>query len=112
MEMPELSGTTRHAMEEAVLNPRFYTTDFDEVDALDYEHMRSEMEWIRDEFAHDYNKNHFKRDEQFIADFSDMPQREAFIEFLERSCTAEFSGCLLYAEMVRNLKDHVLENLL
>jgi magnesium-protoporphyrin IX monomethyl ester (oxidative) cyclase len=109
MEMPELSGTTRHAIKDAVLNPRFYTTDFDEVDGLDYEHMRKEMEWVRDEFKHDYNRGHFKRNEEFEANFDDMPEREMFVEFLERSCTAEFSGCLLYAEMVKNLEDPTLK---
>lgn len=111
MEMPELSGTTRHALQEAVLDPRFYTTDFEEVDALDYEHMRDEMEWVRDEFAADYNKGHFKRNEEFQANFDDMPARDMFIEFLERSCTAEFSGCLLYAEMVKHLEDPTLKKI-
>jgi magnesium-protoporphyrin IX monomethyl ester (oxidative) cyclase len=109
--MAELSGTTRHALQDAVLNPRFYTTDFDEVDAINYEHMRDEMEWIRDEFARDYNKNHFKRNEEFLANFDDMPSRDVFIEFLERSCTAEFSGCLLYAEMVKHLHDPTLRDI-
>ena len=112
MEMPELSGSSRHGkMKEAILDPRFYTTDFEEVDALDYEHMRHEMEWIRDEFAFDYNKKHFKRTDEFQEDFSDMPARDMFIEFLERSCTAEFSGCLLYAEMVRHLEDPTLKKI-
>ena len=112
MEMPELSGSSRHGkLKEAILDPRFYTTDFDEVDELDYEHMRDEMEWVRDEFAHDYNKGHFRRNEEFAADFSDMPARDMFIEFLERSCTAEFSGCLLYAEMVKHLEDPTLKEI-
>jgi magnesium-protoporphyrin IX monomethyl ester (oxidative) cyclase len=112
MEMPgEFSHTTRHAMQEAVLTPRFYTTDFKAVDKLHVAHMRDEFEWIRDEFAHDYNKDHFKRNQEFLADFDDMPQREAFIDFLERSCTAEFSGCLLYAEMTKHLKDPTLRKI-
>ena len=32
------------------------------------------------------------------------PTRKIFIEFLERSCTAEFSGFLLYKELGRRLK--------
>lgn len=111
MEMPELSGTTRHALKEAVLDPRFYTTDFDEIDAIEYEHMREEFEWVRDEFATDYNKGHFVRNEEFAVNFDDMPARDMFIEFLERSCTAEFSGCLLYAEMVKHLQDPTLKKI-
>ncbi|NOK58384.1 MAG: magnesium-protoporphyrin IX monomethyl ester (oxidative) cyclase [Chloroflexi bacterium AL-W] len=108
MEMPELSGTTRHALQEAVLSPRFYTTDFAAIDRLNIDALRDEFEWIRDEFAHDYNKGHFVRNEEFNANFDDMPVRSQFIEFLERSCTAEFSGCLLYAEMTKHLKDPTL----
>jgi magnesium-protoporphyrin IX monomethyl ester (oxidative) cyclase len=115
MEMTELSGTSRRdedgKMKEAVLDPRFYTTDFDEIDDLDYEHMREEMEWVRDEFGHDYNKGHFHRTDEFDDAFADMPARDMFIEFLERSCTAEFSGCLLYAEMVKNLEDPTLKKI-
>ncbi|NTU80062.1 MAG: magnesium-protoporphyrin IX monomethyl ester (oxidative) cyclase [Chloroflexales bacterium] len=106
-QMPDLSITTRHALQEAILTPRFYTTDFKAIDALDIDKngLRDEFEWIRGEFAHDYNKGHFKRNEEFLADFDDMPVRKLFVEFLERSCTAEFSGCILYAEMVKHLKD-------
>jgi len=31
-------------------------------------------------------------------------KREAFLEFLERSCTSEFSGFLLFKELSRKLK--------
>ncbi|GAB4215319.1 MAG: magnesium-protoporphyrin IX monomethyl ester (oxidative) cyclase [Roseiflexaceae bacterium] len=106
MEMPgEFSQTTAHALKEAVLTPRFYTTDYKAVDRLHVDHMRDEFEWIRGEFERDYNKGHFRRNDEFLANFDDMPERDLFIEFLERSCTAEFSGCILYAEMVKHLKD-------
>jgi magnesium-protoporphyrin IX monomethyl ester (oxidative) cyclase len=106
-QMPDLSITTRHALQEAMLTPRFYTTDFKAIDALDIDRngLRDEFEWIRAEFEHDYNKGHFRRNEEFLANFDDMPVRQLFIEFLERSCTAEFSGCILYSEMVKHLKD-------
>lgn len=109
MEMPgEFSRTTRHALQEAALNPRFYTTDFAAIDRLKIDRLRDEFEWIRGEFERDYNMGHFVRTDEFLADFDDMPDRDMFIEFLERSCTAEFSGCLLYAEMVKHLKDPTL----
>ncbi len=109
MEVADLSVTTRHAIKEAVLNPRFYTTDFAEIDAMHIDpKMRAEFEWIRDEFAHDYNKTHFVRTEEFKDGFADMPDRDLFIEFLERSCTAEFSGCVLYTEMYKKLHDPTL----
>jgi len=112
MEMPgEFSRTTRHALKEAILSPRFYTTDFKAIDRLEIDRngLRDEFDWIRDEFAYDYNRTHFRRTDEFLQNFDDMPERDAFIDFLERSCTAEFSGCLLYAEMVKHLHDPTLK---
>ena len=105
----EYTPTTRHALREAILNPRFYTTDFRAIDRLNVAHMRDEFDWIRNEFEVDYNRKHFVRNDEFLANFDDMPARDLFIEFLERSCTAEFSGCLLYAEMVKHLHDPTLK---
>jgi len=55
----------------------------------------------------DYNQKHFVRNEQFKAAAEKLsgPTRKIFIEFLERSCTAEFSGFLLFKELARRLKD-------
>ena len=48
----------------------------------------------------------FVRNSEFkqAADKIDGPLRQIFVEFLERSCTAEFSGFLLYKELGRRLK--------
>jgi len=58
------------------------------------------------EFKTDYNQTHFVRNASFkaAADSIQGPARKIFIEFLERSCTAEFSGFLLYKELGRRLK--------
>jgi magnesium-protoporphyrin IX monomethyl ester (oxidative) cyclase len=55
----------------------------------------------------DYNKKHFVRNATFppAATCITGATRKIFIEFLERSCTAEFSGFLLYKELARRLKD-------
>jgi magnesium-protoporphyrin IX monomethyl ester (oxidative) cyclase len=113
MQMPgEFSATTQHALQEAVLTPRFYTTDFKAIDRLRVGGpAQDEIEFLREEFAHDYNRTHFKRTDEFLGDFDNMPVRSMFVEFLERSCTAEFSGCILYAEMVKHLKDPTLRKI-
>ena len=56
-----------------------------------------ETEAIVEEFRIDYNRDHFIRDKEFTAswDTFDEETRQIFIEFLERSCTAEFSGFLI-----------------
>ncbi len=91
---------------ETILTPRFYTTDFEEMAKMDISINEAELEAIIQEFRVDYNKNHFVRDEEFAQswDHIDGEKRRLFIEFLERSCTAEFSGFLLYKELGRRLK--------
>jgi len=66
-----------------------------------------ELEAMLAEFRLDYNQRHFVRNDAFkaAADNVQGPTRKIFIEFLERSCTAEFSGFLLYKELGRRLKD-------
>jgi magnesium-protoporphyrin IX monomethyl ester (oxidative) cyclase len=91
---------------ETILTPRFYTTDFDEMAAMDISINEAELNAIIEEFRVDYNRHHFVRDEEFQQswDHLDGETRRLFVEFLERSCTAEFSGFLLYKELARKLK--------
>jgi magnesium-protoporphyrin IX monomethyl ester (oxidative) cyclase len=92
---------------ETLLTPRFYTTDFNEMAALDVSSNLDEVNAILEEFKIDYNQKHFIRDKEFTKSWDnfDKKTKDLFIEFLERSCTAEFSGFLLYKELSRNLKD-------
>ena len=93
-------------IKETLLTPRFYTTDFKEMSELDVSSNEQEIKAIVEEFRIDYNRDHFIRDKEFLAtwDSFDNDTRDIFIEFLERSCTAEFSGFLLYKEISRNLR--------
>jgi magnesium-protoporphyrin IX monomethyl ester (oxidative) cyclase len=103
----ELRPGVKLPSKETILTPRFYTTDFDEMARMDISVNEDELLAILEEFRIDYNRHHFVRDERFDAswDSIDGETRELFIEFLERSCTAEFSGFLLYKELGRRLKD-------
>lgn len=98
---------TKIPSKETLLTPRFYTTDFDEVAKIDVSSNLEEISAILQEFNDDFNQQHFIRDKEFIVDWNhfDNTTKEFFIEFLERSCTAEFSGFLLYKELSRKLKD-------
>jgi magnesium-protoporphyrin IX monomethyl ester (oxidative) cyclase len=99
------------AADETVLSPRFYTTDFDEMDNMfnlkNNPSLRmDELESCLQEFKMDYNQKHFVRNDTFkpAAEKITGPTRRIFVEFLERSCTAEFSGFLLYKELGRRMK--------
>jgi magnesium-protoporphyrin IX monomethyl ester (oxidative) cyclase len=92
------------AMQDTLLTPRFYTTDFDEMDAIDVTPVRAEWDPLIAEMVSDPNKGHFKKNEDWDhVDWEGMePQlKREFIDFLISSCTAEFSGCVLYKEMKR-----------
>eukprot|EP00252_Welwitschia_mirabilis_P027034 TRINITY_DN910_c0_g1_i1.p1 TRINITY_DN910_c0_g1~~TRINITY_DN910_c0_g1_i1.p1 ORF type:complete len:438 (-),score=62.74 TRINITY_DN910_c0_g1_i1:548-1783(-) len=102
---------SKQPTKETLLTPRFYTTDFDEMEMLFNTEMnknldQSEFEALLEEFRTDYNQTHFVRNPEFkeAANKLEGPLRNIFVEFLERSCTAEFSGFLLYKELGRRLK--------
>ncbi|BBC22365.1 magnesium-protoporphyrin IX monomethyl ester (oxidative) cyclase [Pseudanabaena sp. ABRG5-3] len=94
-------------VKETLLTPRFYTTDYDAVAQMDTSSQQAELEAVVEELRTDYNRNHFKRDKEFEQSWEhiDEETRAAFIDFLERSCTSEFSGFLLFKELSRQLKD-------
>lgn len=103
----ELRPGVKVPSKETILTPRFYTTDFDAMANMDISINEAELRAILEEFRVDYNRHHFVRDAEFDQswDHIDGETRQLFIEFLERSCTAEFSGFLLYKELARKLKD-------
>ena len=103
----ELSGqfdTTAMATQTTLLNPRFYTTDFDEMDRVDVTPVRADWDNLIAKMKSDPNKAHFKKTADWDhVDWAGMEPalRAEFIDFLVSSCTAEFSGCVLYKEMKR-----------
>lgn len=97
-------SATDTAMQNTLLTPRFYTTNFDELDAIDVGPVRAEWDALIAEMQADPNKGHFRKDDSWDhVDWEGMDPalRKEFIDFLISSCTAEFSGCVLYKEMKR-----------
>jgi magnesium-protoporphyrin IX monomethyl ester (oxidative) cyclase len=94
-------------VKETLVTPRFYTTDFDAIAQLDISSNQAEIEAALEELRADYNRHHFVRDESFDQSWEHISgeTRAAMIDFLERSCTSEFSGFLLFKELSRRLKE-------
>jgi magnesium-protoporphyrin IX monomethyl ester (oxidative) cyclase len=102
----EMSVTKTKALKENILTPRFYTTDFEKTANLDLSDQETELRAMLEEMRADYNRHHFVRNEEFAQSWDHITgeARQAFIDYLERSCVSEFSGFLLFKELSRNLK--------
>jgi magnesium-protoporphyrin IX monomethyl ester (oxidative) cyclase len=72
----EVNETTRMAQETTMLSPRFYTTNFAEMDKLDVEPIRAQWDALIKEMQDDPNKGHFKRtDEWDTVDLDQLTRR-------------------------------------
>lgn len=99
-------STVKTAIRENMLTPRFYTTDFDKAAALDLSAAADGIQAMLEEMRADYNRHHFIRNDEFKQSWEHITgeERQAFIDYLERSCVSEFSGFLLFKELSRKLK--------
>ena len=106
------------AVKNTVLSPRFYTTDFKAMDALDISSVRAEWDVMMKEYEGDNNHDHFQRDAAFADEVRTlMPQlspemRQEFLDFLISSLTSEFSGCILYNEIRKNVSNPDIKQLM
>jgi magnesium-protoporphyrin IX monomethyl ester (oxidative) cyclase len=109
-----VNAATQHALTETVLSPRFYTTDFKAMDAIDVGPVRAQWDALMEEFRSDPNKGHFVRTEAFDDfDLKALPEplQKELLEFLVSSVTAEFSGCVLYAEIRKRVTNPDMKDL-
>lgn len=103
----KVNESTKMALQDAVLSPRFYTTNFDEVDKTNIDALRLEWNVLMAEFAADINSDHFQRPANMDKNYSNVDPElyDEFVDFLISSITSEFSGCILYAEIKRKVKN-------
>ncbi len=121
-DMPAAARTSEESMRKAttetLLTPRFYTTDYAALDRLDVGPVRAEWDAMMAEYEGDNNHDHFTRDAAFEVELKEnfsriSPElRKEFIDFLVSSVTSEFSGCILYNEIQKNIRNPDIKGLM
>jgi magnesium-protoporphyrin IX monomethyl ester (oxidative) cyclase len=109
-----VNETTALAQQDTVLAPRFYTTDFAAMSRVNVDGVRAEWDTLIADLRADTNRNHFTRTDVFSGDHLGKmsPElRKEFLEFLVSSVTAEFSGCVLYAEIKKRIPEGDIHDL-
>ncbi len=108
-----VNESTKLAQEDTILTPRFYTTDFEAMEKIDVSGVRAEWDGLISELRADPNRGHFINEIPFNFDLQalDPEVRRELLEFLVSSVTAEFSGCVLYAEIKKRIKDGDIHDL-
>ena len=88
------------------------------MDKLNVEPVRAEWDTMMKEYEGDNNHDHFQRDAAFAEEVRVlMPQlspemRQEFLDFLISSLTSEFSGCILYNEVRKHVKNPDIKQLM
>jgi magnesium-protoporphyrin IX monomethyl ester (oxidative) cyclase len=107
-------SATRKAEENTLLSPRFYKTDYAALERLDVTPVRAEWDAMMAEFKRDINGDHFQRNALFDSEVKALPAdlHQEFLDFLISSVTAEFSGCVLYSEIKKRVKNPDMRDLM
>jgi len=112
------SDANSRAVQSHVLSPRFYTTDFDAMNRIDVSGVREEWDAVMQEYEGDNNHDHFQRDEAFADELAKAqtqwtPElRQELLDFFVSSLTSEFSGCILYNEIRKNIDNPDIKQLM
>ena len=67
-----VDAATRQAEANTLLSPRFYRTDYDALEHIKVDAVRSEWDEMMAAFKRDVNKDHFERNEQFDAEVKQL----------------------------------------
>ena len=114
MEPGKLNDTTEQAVQSELLAPRFYRTDYKAMDELDVSPVQSQWDAMMEEYREDRNRGHFRQEFDYdTTRLTEDPELHAeFLDFLTSSITAEYSGCVLYNEIKKNVENQDIADLM
>lgn len=100
-----MNDSTQQALENRLLAPRFYRTNYKALNSVDISTVRREWDSMMAAFAEDKNRAHFKQTYDFDPTSLDVDPalKSDFLDLLVSSITAEYSGCVLYQEIEKNV---------
>lgn len=108
--------STARAKHDDMLSPRFYTTDFKALNDIDVSLVQDEWDEMMQEFEADANAKHFHRDEGYAERVNVAKYEPALYDellgFFISSLTSEFSGCILYADIKKNVDNPEVRKLM
>ena len=109
-----MNESTQQALESRLLAPRFYRTNYKALDKLDVSPVRKEWDAMMADFEADRNRAHFRQSFEFDpTSLDDRPElKEDFLDLLVSSITSEYSGCVLYQEIQKNVDNPDIEALM
>ena len=117
-EIKSVEDAAKKAVTNTIFSPRFYTTDYDAMNRINIEPVRADWDAMMAEYEGDNNHDHFQRDATFAQEALDLAHkmspelRQEFLDFLVSSLTSEFSGCVLYNEIKRNVSNPDIKKLM
>jgi magnesium-protoporphyrin IX monomethyl ester (oxidative) cyclase len=113
-EIETREDVAQKALANTLLSPKFYSTDYPAMDRLDISPVRAEWDAMLAEYEGDNNHDHFQRTPEFAEEVKALPDeiRQEFLDFLISSITSEFSGCVLYNEIHKNVENPDIKQLM
>lgn len=117
-EIKSVEDAAEKAVTNTIFSPRFYTTDYEAMNRLSIEPVRADWDAMMAEYEGDNNHDHFQRDANFAEEARELAHkmspelRQEFLDFLVSSLTSEFSGCVLYNEIKRNVDNPDIKKLM
>ncbi len=117
-EINSVEDAAKKAVTNTIFSPRFYTTDYEAMNRISVEPVRADWDAMMAEYEGDNNHDHFQRDANFAEEARELAHkmspelRQEFLDFLVSSLTSEFSGCVLYNEIKRNVSNPDIKKLM
>ena len=117
-EIKSVEDAAKKAVTNTLFSPRFYTTDYEAMNRISVEPVRADWDAMMAEYEGDNNHDHFQRDAAFAEEARELTHkmspelRQEFLDFLVSSLTSEFSGCVLYNEIKRNVSNPDIKKLM